>query len=157
MPTIDQAKAQRALNALGVTPQALEAIRRSPSFPVAKQLLAQLKGQAKAKYRQLALDCHPDRTGGDKAKEELFKLVSQVWEDLQKLEIRPPAPQPVVRVMFVQQAPVTTTTTTVTGTGGPTNETWASWNNRSTTTSQSRPSRSRVANPAHVVNMRPSS
>lgn len=150
MSTIDQAKAQRALNALGVTPHAFEAIRRAP-FPAAKQMLAQLKDGAKRNYRQLALACHPDRTGGDEAKEDLFKLVSQVWEDLQKLEVRPPAPQPVMRVVYVQQGFVQSATTT--STGGPTNQTWVSWNNRSTT-AQPRP---RAANPGHVVNMRPSS
>ena len=153
-PSLDQAKVQQALHALGVTPQALELIRRSP-FEDAKRQLAQLKVASKKQYRRLALELHPDRTSGDKIKEELFKLVDRVHQDFQKLEVRPPAPRPVwIRIVGAPVwGPVSATTTTTTTTASQNTTTWASWSSGGGTTNVSTPQPRQ--NARHVVNMRP--
>ena len=138
----------RAFQALGVTQQAINGIRGA-AFPVAKQLLKQLQDQVHKTYRKLALELHPDRTGGDSEKEALFKLVSQVHDDFLKLSVRSTQPRPMIRVVYVQQPFVATTTNTTTTVNS--GSTWTQWNNRPTNV---RPTGG-TPDPRRVVNMRP--
>lgn len=142
----------RAFQALGVTQSAIDAIRGS-AFPVAKQLLVQLQDQVHKMYRTLALELHPDRTGGDHEKEALFKLVSRVHDEFMKLSVRPLQPQPMIRVVYVhvQQPFVTTSATTTVTSTTSTGSAWSQWNNRPTNV---RPTGS-TPDPRRVVNMRP--
>jgi hypothetical protein len=81
--------AQRALAALGVTQTDLNLIRRS-QFSQAQALLKDLKIKAHRKYRELALELHPDRTQGDKSKTDFFVLLGRVLEELDKTTVQPP-------------------------------------------------------------------
>lgn len=95
---------QRALTALGVVPQDFETIRRVP-FQQAQLLLQELKTKAKRAYKRLALELHPDRTAGDEAKASLFVLLGRVLEELEKTEVRPPAPPPAMMFVKVSRGP----------------------------------------------------
>lgn len=144
MPTrMDRGQALKALQALGISPRDLDSIRMA-SYPQAKQMLVQLKELAKKRYRKLALQLHPDRTGGDPEKTEMFKVVGLVLEDLNKLEVQ----RPVARPSFTSATVSNTTNATFSGT-----VTWVNVQYASTqTTTRVKPSQAR---PMHVVNMRP--
>jgi len=123
MPSkIPQQDFQRALSALGIEPSDIDAIRRA-SFQKAQELLQELKTRAGRNYRKLALELHPDRTQGDKSKEELFVLLGRVLEEFNKTTVQP-APPPPPQITFIPVAPVwqgfqtTTPTSTVTFTTG---------------------------------------
>jgi hypothetical protein len=100
---VDQQKLAEALRALGVMPHSLDAIRRAP-FSDAQRLMQELKDQAKKAYRKLSLELHPDRTGNDPEKTAQFTFLGNVLADIQKLEVRPPAPV-MPRVQFQVQVP----------------------------------------------------
>lgn len=85
--------ARRALQALEVTDQKIETIRRVP-FEQAQVLLAELKANARRVYKRLAIQLHPDQTGGDQDKTDLFVLLGQVLAELEKTTVAPPRPQP---------------------------------------------------------------
>jgi hypothetical protein len=100
----------RALQALNISPNELEAIRRSP-FPQAQELLKRLKDKAKRAFRKLAPELHPDRNEGDEAKTELFKLLSRVVDEIDKIKIAPmPPPQVVRSVQYVVRRPASSAT-----------------------------------------------
>ena len=113
--------------ALGVSQQDFETIRRVP-FPQAQTLLQELKTKARRNYKRLALELHPDRTQGDEVKAQLFVLLGQVLEELDKTTVHPPPPQPVQFVNFTavnvstwqawQAHGVPTSSATTTSTGG---------------------------------------
>lgn len=113
---------QRALSTLGVEPSDIAAIRRAP-FQKAQELLQDLKTRAGRNYRKLALELHPDRTQGDKSKEELFVLLGRVLEEFNKVTVQPATPPP-PQITFIPVDPVwqgfqtTTPTSTVTFTTG---------------------------------------
>lgn len=118
---MDQVALHRALGALGVQPQALEHLRRVP-FPQAVEGLKRIQEAAKPAYKKLALELHPDRTGGDETKTRLFSEVTMAHKWLQELKVQPPAPQPTMTVQFVHYprahpfGGVVNTTTTSTST-----------------------------------------
>lgn len=77
-------------------------------------MLSDLKDQVKHTFRKLALELHPDRTGGDEAKTALFKELVQAREAFENIEVRPAAPPPPVMVWhsaFMGSCGNTTTTT----------------------------------------------
>lgn len=91
-------RAIEALRELGVrVPEEIDALLREPTFEAAKAKLAELKERVRKNFRKLAFELHPDRTGGDPGKTERFKLLVQVQDSFDKLQIRPPQP----RVMHV--------------------------------------------------------
>jgi len=94
MSAIPPDQAQKALQVLGVTQADLDTIRTSP-FAQAQTLLQDLKANAHRKYKQLALEYHPDRTRGDNSKTEFWLLLGQVLEELDKTTVqsRPTAPR----------------------------------------------------------------
>lgn len=53
--------------------------------------LDELKASTKKRYRELALELHPDRTNGDEAKAQRFRDVSMAYQWLDDLKL-PPAP-----------------------------------------------------------------
>jgi len=121
VPVVDHVRIQQAVQALGITPADFDAIRRA-SFPQAQDMLQALKDRAKKNYKRLVFELHPDRTGNDPGKTELFKILGQVITDIEKLQVQPPPPPPqFVRVQvplqWVQVARTVngTTTTTVAG------------------------------------------
>lgn len=135
---IDPVTLQGVLRDLGVFPADLDALRRCP-IEAGRQRLEELKELVRKNFKKLALQLHPDVTGGDPVKTERFKLVNTVKDDFEKLrlEIRPqqqrfPVPRPVpnmrvVRVVtwtaasaaYTTASASTTTTTTSTGFGIP--------------------------------------
>jgi hypothetical protein len=94
---------QRAFDALGVTQQDFETIRRVP-FPQAVTLLQELKAKARRTYKRLILELHPDHNQGDTAKTELYMLLGRVLEELDKLKVQPLPPAPPPSVFFYPAA-----------------------------------------------------
>lgn len=64
------------------------------------QAFRDCKAQAKANFRKLAFELHPDRQGGDGAR---FKELTDVWDRLKSVEISPRSspPRQVVRTTIV--------------------------------------------------------
>lgn len=127
-PQIAQAAAE-----IGLTEQSLTSCIQHPDLSVCKKRLEDLKTDLKKAYRAAALRLHPDRTGNDPEKTELFKVVTRLWEEIQRLEIGPkprPRPQPVHHpgVVIVVSgsggwtSSSTTTNSTTTAWGG-----WKTW------------------------------
>lgn len=92
---IDPAVLHGALADLGVFPADLEQLRRMP-LEAGRQRLEALKEQVRHNFKKLALQLHPDVTGGDQAKEARFKLISRTKDDFLKLRLEP-RPQPMMR------------------------------------------------------------
>lgn len=135
-----------ALRDLGVTTADLDRVRQTP-FPQSKKMLADLKYRVKHAFRKLAVALHPDQTGGDPVKTERFRLIVQVKEAFDRMEVVPLPPRPMPPVMppiawsaaFVRRR-VSTTGPTVssnttyyvspfdgTGTGSTTGPTVTAW------------------------------
>ena len=87
---------------LGVTPGDFENARRLPSLAQAEEALSHIKTTAKRQYRQASRELHPDLNGNDPEKTEQFKVLTHVMEQIEKLKIQPPQPQPVRWVMVVR-------------------------------------------------------
>lgn len=102
---MDQASLVRALGALGVSLQDLENLRRIP-FPHAVEGLKRIQEETKPRYKKLAFELHPDRTGGDEAKTRLFSEVTVANKWLQELKVQPPQPQP--QMVVVRHYPART-------------------------------------------------
>jgi len=100
--TVDQTRQlEQAMRDLGLTVETHARIRSAPSFEEAVVRLDALKVSARRRFHKLALELHPDRTGGDPAKTERFRTLAQVMDQLDRMQIgRPPAPRPVVRIVF---------------------------------------------------------
>jgi hypothetical protein len=80
---VTDADLARATSLLDLSPADLQGLRT-------KAGLAALKRKAKKSYRAAAMRLHPDRTGGDAAKAEDFKLVSAFMDELDRMV--PPEP-----------------------------------------------------------------
>jgi hypothetical protein len=95
-------------------------IRSAANAEQAHERLAELKERGRTLYRKAAFELHPDRTGGDPEKTELFKLLSVAAKALDEIVLRvhKPSPQPIVRQIIIQHHPFgfygggTSTTTT---------------------------------------------
>lgn len=89
-------EAAKAAALLGVTEQDLASCVRGESIEECRLKLDELKKRVKKSYRKVSLDLHPDRTRGDEEKLKLFKVVSRLCSEIQKMEIgsRPRAPRP---------------------------------------------------------------
>lgn len=77
---------------LGVRACDLEAVFAAAGNGCACEALGALKARARKRYHQLALELHPDRTGGDEAKADRFRRLSAVYEEF--METQPPASAP---------------------------------------------------------------
>lgn len=62
---MDRALFRKLAAEMGVTEQRVMAIQAAPSFEESKVRLAALKADAKATYKKLAFQYHPDRNPGD--------------------------------------------------------------------------------------------
>lgn len=82
------------LRLLGVTATDLAEVQQAPSLAVARERLNALKERARQQYHRLALELHPDRTGGDEAKAERFRAVTEVYERLMEVQPTPRCPRP---------------------------------------------------------------
>lgn len=58
---------------------------QAASFEEAAQALKQIQIKAKRRFREIAMDWHPDRTGGDARKAELLARLSTLHDELQEL------------------------------------------------------------------------
>lgn len=50
-----------------------------------ERALDAIKARLKKAYRKLALECHPDRTGEDAGKAELFQLATHVVKEIETM------------------------------------------------------------------------
>lgn len=75
---------------LGLRREDFQAAQHAPTREAAQEMLAALKARVKRRYRELALELHPDKTGGDETKTARFRLLAQVWADVDNLKIGAP-------------------------------------------------------------------
>ena len=101
-----------ALRDLGVRiPEDIDRVQRIP-IDQAKALLTELKARVKHSFRKFAIELHPDKNGGDAAKTERFKLLVQVRDAFEKMDVQarptcvPIYQSPVVRVQNMGGATV---------------------------------------------------
>lgn len=80
-----------ALIDLGVTPLALDEVRRAPPEK-GPQLLEQLKRLAKSRYKKLAFELHPDRNPGNQEAAARLSYLSSVFRDVEKMAYQAPVP-----------------------------------------------------------------
>lgn len=114
---------REALAELGITWAEFEApLAAGPRGPA---MLAELQVRAKKRFKELALELHPDRTGGDPVKTEHFKHLAAAMDALDSLQVtpagHPPASQPgrvVVRQVIIMDGGWSTSTSTSTTTTG---------------------------------------
>lgn len=74
----------RALRLLGLGPADLKVLRQDRS-DTAQQATDDLKQRVRKAFRRVAASLHPDRTGGDTAKTEDFKLVSAFVDAVERM------------------------------------------------------------------------
>jgi len=104
------------LHELGVTPAALDRLRKSP-FQEAQRSLEALKVEARRRYRRLAGKYHPDRNPDQQEQaQQDFVLLGRVLQDIEKLRVQPAQPvrRPIMQVHFATTASTTSSTTTST-------------------------------------------
>ncbi len=87
------------LGTLGVTPADLQRVQQT-SFPASASLLEQLQTQVHKAWRQCAFALHPDRTGNDPDKAQLFRELTEVKEWFEQLKVQPA--RPAVQVVTVR-------------------------------------------------------
>lgn len=85
---LTDAQVVEAMKLLGFTPEDFAAVHLAPPMAGAAMVTA-IKRQAKRAYRKLALEYHPDLTGDDPAKTELFKVVTEVLSEINDLRYTP--------------------------------------------------------------------
>lgn len=95
---MNHGEATRGMGLLGVHPAHLQHLQRLP-FEQAQTSLEAMKVEAKKRYRKLALELHPDRTGGDEDKIKLFRIVTEVNNQIQAITLRQRLQKPVHRVV----------------------------------------------------------
>jgi hypothetical protein len=105
----------RLLSLLGIFPPDFQRVQRAPSFEQAKQELELLKERARKGFRKVAIELHPDQNGGDEMKTETFKQLNGLVQKIEKLQLRPPQPRPVIMtgMPFVTGVSTSGATTTV--------------------------------------------
>ncbi|MBA3421659.1 MAG: hypothetical protein H0U12_07170 [Thermoleophilaceae bacterium] len=88
---------------IGATRVELErAVSGSTSHADREQRLERFKLEVKRRYRAVARKLHPDVTGGDAALTERFKLLAQVMEHVEQLQLPSPlVTSPHLRRIFV--------------------------------------------------------
>lgn len=106
MDPADRVRVEKGLLALGITAEDFNEVRRQRTYEEAVAKLEEVKEKVRKGYKKLAFELHPDRTGDDVEKTELFKIITQVKQDIESLQIerpRPvPVPVPMIPVVMVQ-------------------------------------------------------
>jgi len=104
-----------ALSALGLQQADFERLCRLPFDRAVKQL-QELQLRARKSFRRLALELHPDRTGGNEEKTRRFLTIKAVYEEVSQLkvqQIQPVVLPPAFHVQFRGgYRPFASTTTT---------------------------------------------
>jgi len=108
---MNHGEAVRGMGLLGVHPAHIQNLQRLP-YEQAQATLEKLKVEAKKRYRKLALELHPDRTGGDEDKATLFRIVTEVNNQIQAITLRQKLQRPVqrrviIQTVYMQQQPQT--------------------------------------------------
>lgn len=75
------------LLALGVTPHSLAAVRHAESEEQALERLDALKTRARRAFRDAALQCHPDMTGGDNTKTARFRWLRETLDQFELTKV----------------------------------------------------------------------
>lgn len=85
---------------LGVSYSQLSA---SQGLPLERMqvVLVDWKARAKKAFKERALELHPDRTGGDAEKADLFAALVQTMEEIDKIEIVQYHPAPMRQTIVV--------------------------------------------------------
>lgn len=91
---ITDVQLQAALPYFGVTQEEIRAVQGAPTFEAAVAQLAELKARVKKNYKQAVRQLHPDVTGNDEAKAEIFRTLTEMVDSFEKLEVRRPQPRP---------------------------------------------------------------
>lgn len=105
---LDPVRFAQALVELGITPDAIRQVRSAPQAQ-GERLLDELKSSAKSRYRRLAFELHPDRTGNDEVKAAKFSFLTMVVKEVEGMRwvpFPPPPPQQTIRIQFVFPVPV---------------------------------------------------
>lgn len=125
---LTQQQVEEGLRLMGLSMADIQWPTRSGNLEEAKQRLVALKAKAKTGFRRAAMDLHPDRTGGDEAKSELFRVVCALNDDIEKLEMQDrstPPPRPPMRVhVHVQHRGGSGQTSSTSSTAG---DVWGFW------------------------------
>lgn len=110
---LQPAEVQRLLTTyLHFNPQTdLQHIFKASSVEIGQKLLNDLKINIKKLYKQAALELHPDRTGGDLVKADIFAKLSILMTEIEDWKVIKQPPRPVVNV-FVTHLTTTNNTTT---------------------------------------------
>jgi hypothetical protein len=90
---------QAALAHLQVGPADFQQVSALPTFEARCQGLEDLKGRIRKNFKKAALELHPDRTGDDPGKTEIFKVLAQFVDQVDQLRVR--QPQPPVRFQII--------------------------------------------------------
>lgn len=110
---ITDAQLQAALPYFGVTQEEIRAVQSKPTFEDAVAALADLKKRVKKSYKQAVRALHPDVTGNDEAKAEVFRTLTEMVDSFEKLEVRRPAPRPQYVQMWSSSAGSSSTATSI--------------------------------------------
>lgn len=140
---MDKATIDRAFVDLDARHEDFQACTTKPTIEEAQTALDALRARLKRRYRELALEWHPDRTGGDKEKAARFVAVAAVWADIERLKLTR-RPQPVLLIMptaavvgFSNGVRISvfynsTSTSSSTTTNAATSASWPGWPRSST-------------------------
>lgn len=77
----------KAAKLLGVGKKDLEWIKEAPGHAAAVARLDHLKATTKTNYKKAAKELHPDRTGNDPEKTDLFCVVKDVYRRIESTKI----------------------------------------------------------------------
>lgn len=96
-----------AIKTLGMLGQ-FNLVAQSKSFEEVTQRLEFFKQEAKQAFKTLSRTHHPD-LGGDI---EQMKALSAAYDEIKRMQIVRPRPQPMMRVVYVYHGPASTSTWT---------------------------------------------
>lgn len=104
------------LEVLGLTLDELVACTKQPTIEAARMALEVVKKRARKALKKLAIECHPDVTGGDEEKARRLSRATEAYRVIDDLRCEPPRPPPqVVRYVWTQSYSTTTTSTSTWG------------------------------------------
>ena len=117
--SMSQAESQQLLKThLNFSMEELQPVYAAQSLEAGQQLLDEIRARIKKSYKRAALELHPDRTGGDAAKSEIFTKLSALMTQIENWKVARPQPRPMVHVFVTHFYSGTTTTGTGTTTSG---------------------------------------